>query len=305
MFFYEAYGQTLASEFPLDILERCEERRPGWFLRASGLGLLGAVDWYHTIGDGGEVLARYGRAAGSHYLEVAGLGRARIDIERRLIDVCDPVPASKETLCHFVLDQALPLAIAHSRRLVLHASAVARRGLAVAFAGESGAGKSTIAAALCRRGWKLLADDALVFESTIPPRVHAAYPSVRLWEDSAGWFGADTTLLPRVAPGIEKRRVALSGEAGTLELRALYLIRPAQASTGGGALRVPGLGDAIIGLAASSFRLDTGDRKALAHEFELVASLLRVCPVFLIDVCRGFDRVDELIDLVETGFSGR
>ena len=46
--------------------------------------------------------------------------------------------------------------------LVLHGSCVARDGLAVGFIGDSGWGKSTLAATLLTRGWRLLTDDLLV-----------------------------------------------------------------------------------------------------------------------------------------------
>jgi hypothetical protein len=68
------------------------------------------------------------------------------------------------------LEQYLPLLLASAvpamvlmlrGDYVLHASAVARDNVAVAFAGQSGAGKSTVAAAMCTQGWRLVTDDVL------------------------------------------------------------------------------------------------------------------------------------------------
>ncbi len=63
-----------------------------------------------------------------------------------------------------LIAQALPFAAVLSGLEVLHASAVEVDGGAVAFVGHSGAGKTSLALALCRRGATFLADDVLVLE---------------------------------------------------------------------------------------------------------------------------------------------
>jgi hypothetical protein len=60
-----------------------------------------------------------------------------------------------------VLAQALPLVSVLQGLEVLHASAVALAGRAIAFLGPSGAGKTTLAAHLLARGGRLLTDDVL------------------------------------------------------------------------------------------------------------------------------------------------
>jgi hypothetical protein len=59
---------------------------------------------------------------------------------------------------------ALPLALQSLGRQVLHASAVQGSTGVVAFCGDSGTGKSTLAYAAWRRGHRLWADDAVAFE---------------------------------------------------------------------------------------------------------------------------------------------
>lgn len=60
--------------------------------------------------------------------------------------------------------QVLPFAAVLRGLEALHASAVAIDGEAVAFVGRSGAGKTSVAAALSRRGAAFLADDVLALE---------------------------------------------------------------------------------------------------------------------------------------------
>ncbi|HWI03248.1 MAG TPA: hypothetical protein VNT52_05385, partial [Acidimicrobiales bacterium] len=53
----------------------------------------------------------------------------------------------------------VPLALAATGRVAFHASAVDVDGAAVVIVGEGGAGKSTLATALCLEGGRLIADD--------------------------------------------------------------------------------------------------------------------------------------------------
>jgi hypothetical protein len=64
-----------------------------------------------------------------------------------------------------VLAHVLPLAAVLRGMEVLHASAVALEGRAVAFLGRSGAGKSTLAGRLLRGGARLVTDDVLALTS--------------------------------------------------------------------------------------------------------------------------------------------
>jgi hypothetical protein len=56
-------------------------------------------------------------------------------------------------------------------RFTLHASAVARRGTGLLFAGQSGSGKSSSALAMIQAGWDWLADDAALLQPGAEPRL--------------------------------------------------------------------------------------------------------------------------------------
>lgn len=311
-FHYKVYGEPLSSAIELDVLEPCEPSAPdagGWSFRVGAEEVPEDVDWYHTIAGADENAdedgaLRYGEVRGSHFVAISGYPTVRIATAEREIVALVRGPVSRETLTHVVVDQALPLCIAHSRRLVLHASCVVRGENAIAFAAPSGSGKSTLAAAFCARGWQLVSDDALAFESLTPPRVRLAYRSIRLWGDSLRWMGEAERSLPRVVDGTDKRRLEFprTGEAGRVDesfpLRRLYLVRPATAGTPHAILR-PGASETMMAVAASSFRLDTRDRACLTFEFDALAQLMQTCRPSILEVSRGFDRLASLIDLVE------
>ena len=78
-------------------------------------------------------------------------------------------------------------AVLHQRGLiVLHGSAIDTPGGAVLFVGDSGKGKSSIAAAFCARGHRLISDDicAVRLDASRRPVVLPAYPQLKLCPDA-------------------------------------------------------------------------------------------------------------------------
>ena len=93
--------------------------------------------------------------------------------------------------------------LCHQRgTLPLHASCVRIGGVAVAFAGRSGVGKSTLAAAFLRRGYDILADDVTVVDIDQPggPVVLPAFPRLKLWQDAMTAFDFESTGLEAARP---------------------------------------------------------------------------------------------------------
>ncbi len=68
----------------------------------------------------------------------------------------------------------------------LHATAIVVDGGAVAFLGDSGDGKSTLAASFLNRGYSLITDDVLVLEfQNDTVLAHPSLPSIKLTPESA------------------------------------------------------------------------------------------------------------------------
>ena len=96
--------------------------------------------------------------------------------------------------------------------LPLHASAIATSRGAVVFMGNSGRGKSTLAAHFAKRGFRVLADDIAVirFDDAGRPLAEPGLPQFKLWPNSVAELGEDTAALPRLRPQMEKRTLAFS-----------------------------------------------------------------------------------------------
>jgi hypothetical protein len=115
------------------------------------------------LGDGESVLLTVDLAAPAGYLlRAPGFARILIALDGTEV-LCDPEQGSLEwgTL---LPAQALPLAATLKGLEVLHASGVLLDGRALLFTGPAGAGKSSLAAAMLRRGAALLSDDTVALE---------------------------------------------------------------------------------------------------------------------------------------------
>lgn len=95
--------------------------------------------------------------------------------------------------------------------LPLHANAVSVRGSAVLLAGDQGAGKSTLAAALRAVGHVVITDDLCCLEEGQGEfRVRAGYQRLRLWGDSLALLGMSSHGLSRIRPELDKYLVVLN-----------------------------------------------------------------------------------------------
>ena len=114
----------------------------------------------------------------------------------------------------------------------LHGSAVKIDDTCVMFIGESGAGKSTTAAKLISKGYKLIADDIclITFDKEGAALVHPAYPQLKLWEDSAENLKYDTQVLKTVSNNHKKFRVPSKNvfELNPIPLKSIYYLEPTE-----------------------------------------------------------------------------
>lgn len=124
------------------------------------------------------------------------------------------------------LDGSVHAAIASLAGLYpLHASAVAHNGQAFAFSGAAGAGKSTLCAALARRGLPFLADDTLVIDpGRSPPACLPGHKRLKLWPEGLALAGlAGEELVSSDYPKYFARP-AISAPDGILPLGALIFL---------------------------------------------------------------------------------
>jgi hypothetical protein len=129
----------------------------------------------------------------------------------------------------FVLGPILARLARQRGLLPLHAAAVQIGDAAVALAGHSRRGKSTLAAALALRGHRLLADDICLIDAGASGRVvlHPTDGRVRLWRDAAEALGLMPEAGQQCRDGQEKYAFTLAAGAarnGAMPVAAIYVL---------------------------------------------------------------------------------
>ena len=212
--------------------------------------------------------------------------------------VARPVPGtSAGTVEHLYLNQVLPLALSRQGQLVLHASAVELGTLGVAFIGESGRGKSTLAASFATTGARFLTDDGLRLHWTdgicyITP----SHPSVRLWEDSEhAVIFHHVTQAPSVDYTAKVRLLAGDHIAFCAEIRPLervYFLGDGSAPTL--AIKTMAPVEALMALVKNSFLLDIEEQQLLAWHFDEMVRLAALPIFFHLDYPRRFEDLPQI-----------
>lgn len=117
---------------------------------------------------------------GAMYLRVGGVGHFAVTADGTRI-VVDAERADQAMMASGLFGPAAALALARRNIYVLHASAVQLPGRGVvAFLGDSGDGKSTLAALLARLDAARVADDQLLLSDPVDPHVLPHFPQLKL-----------------------------------------------------------------------------------------------------------------------------
>ena len=203
-------------------------------------------------------------------------GASQIVVER--LERCDPV-----RLWTLVLGAGAAIAGFRRGFAPLHASAIKVGDGCIALAGQSGFGKSTLAASLTEFGFTLHADDLCLIKpaSSGRPVVGAGVQELRLWDDAVevlNWSGRE----PYAAvPEISKSVYRLPHmQSWPLPLKRIYALEFADEETPAGIFRIEGVAalQSLIGcLRLRMGLLSVGMRQ---RTFENLASISREVEVF-------------------------
>lgn len=196
----------------------------------------------------------------------------------------------------FLLGTGFGVLLHQRGQLVLHAATVAYRGRGVALCGVTGAGKSTLAAALCRAGGDFVGDDvaAIHFDEGGVPTILPDGRQHRLWMDAVEQLALTDRLGPAVRPSIQKFHVDPPRIApqGPTPLTAIFILKTTDST------RLIELEPAD---AAALLRDEVYRSRPASHLgrdadlFRQIAGLLGRVRVFLFDRAMGFDMLDDTV----------
>ena len=286
---YRAYGLTVESDLALPGLREASPGTPA-DVRVERRRL--EADELQSTEDGQRIGALFHDVA--RFLLVDG---ERVTVDVRRDDVGEDVIEAR------LLGEIFAGLLRQRGLLVLHACAVARDGRAVAFVGESGWGKSTLAEAFCQRGYALLTDDVMgvAFDEDGRPLVVPSYPQIRLRADSAAHLVPDGAGLVDISRnGPKKARPDREVPDAPVPLQALYLLE-SEYRDRAAVVPVPPA-TALVALVSHTRArtlIHTNAPELLADHLRQCSALVRAVPPRGLRRRRSLDALDSLLDLVE------
>lgn len=262
---------------------------------------LDAEPFHRYTFDDGTVWTEFYRAGDAYLLRFPELADFEVSADGSTV-IAHPAPGTDEsTVEHLYINQLVPLALSRQGRPAYHASVVTVPGGAVAFLGETGMGKSTLAASFALGEATFLTDDALLIEEIdggcLAMPSHA---SLRLWEDSVEALGSEANpLADPVSYSTKARLLAGDALAYTDEpqpLLAAYVLEQHD-TTDVTINALTGL-DRYMAWLGNSFLLDIEDDDLLSQHFEWTHRISGAVPTFSLDYPRDYGILQKVQDTV-------
>lgn len=272
---YRFCNIALESDRPFSELQLSEKAEPECRIRVSWPLAIddSGCEWFHMwSGQDDNPWLILGRQSRGYFLRFPGMADFAVSYDGSEIRCCPVLNTPGRTVRHLILDQVMPLLLSRRGRLVLHGSAISTPQGAIAFIGQSGWGKSTLATSFSQNGMTVLTDDCLVVEENAEHvSVIPTYPGVRLWPETAVKILGAHTSWPEVAHYTWKKRV--DANAGIRfcswprELQRVYFLTPPRKSATVTVEPMPAR-DTMLELVKYAYLMDTTDRLRLRQEFE-------------------------------------
>lgn len=293
--YYTMFGLVIQSDEPIDELQEHERQAPDLIVRWNTARLpthLGQN--FREAQSGGNIYVTFGRADCGYLVHFVNQAEFWVSSNGTEI-LCRAEPdLYKPTFRHLFLDQALPLALSRRGLAAFHASAVEISNSAIAFAGASGQGKSTLAAYLVEQGGQLITDDCLVIRyGGEAIHVVPGYPGVRLWRDSLTFVAPQAEDSVPLFTDRDKHRYSSKARLadGLVRLRRFYFLQPATDGTCSiDVVKGAALIREIIG---SQFLLDSEDPWELETRFQAATMLAGSGLCYRLTVPRDLSRLPE------------
>jgi hypothetical protein len=235
----------------------------------------GGTTWYTATSTGSGYLMRF-----------PNCGELTISADLSEVQVRRDPSGRAELLPILLVGAGMSLLLALRGRTVLHASAVAIDGSAVAFVGQSGRGKSTVAALLCVEGAELVTDDVLTVDPGPPPTCLGGAAELRLRPGVADLV---------VAAPADRRRVTVDerlafapkrAPLGPLPLAAIVIPAPSR-DAGEVESRPLAPSDALVALLSFPRVHGWRDPAVLSRDFSTLTNVVNAVPVLDVTIPWG------------------
>jgi hypothetical protein len=226
---YRVYGVHLRSEIILSLIEAVASAAPDVEL------VIGSPEFFAAALEGASLVdldnGWYSIAYlpdGSTYVRWEDLFHFLVSADGHRVVCGDLGPAAAESFHTYLLGHALSFALIKKGFEPLHATCVSVNGQAVAFLGQSGYGKSSLAASFLAAGHRMVTDDLLICRPSpeglmVQPGPHRIK---LLPKDADRFLGAGWSGTP-MNPSVEKLVIPLGPERtcdAPVPLRRIYVL---------------------------------------------------------------------------------
>jgi len=233
----------------------------------------------------------------SSYLRWEEVGEVLISKNGESI-TCHPFPQTETESFHvYLLGQALSFALVKRGFEPVHASAVTvGNQSSIAFIGDCGLGKSTLAAAFLQAGHRLLTDDLLLLQTRT--RAIVAFPGparIKLFPKVARKFLADASSAVPLNPKTQKQIIFLNDSqvcSVAIPLAAIYVLAsPNKAHDSG--VRITSLTprEAFVRLLENTFNRVIVDPDRLRRHFDAAQALANVMSIRKLSYPRSLEHL--------------
>lgn len=212
---YSAYGLTLRSEIALDDLLPPSDGDADVVLVE-----LSREEWLEEQQRHADEATTSDHVLGHYYRRLLYLVEGG-----RSIKVYRNGPLADDVVRRCVISLPLALVLRQRGHLALHAGAVARGDVAIAFTGPSGVGKSTMSELFFQRGYEVLTDDLLAIRfGGGQPEVVPGSLQIRLRAGSGSVLLPEYDSLPLTYSGSDQRFRTITSRQAPAPLHRLYLL---------------------------------------------------------------------------------
>ena len=299
------FGGCLRSEVPLPELPPTQAGEPDWIFRRAVEPLSDGT----YLGDDrvdAEIRVRCSKLRDGFRLEFDDTGTFDIGERGRVISWTPGTTSAMELVRADLLGGVFSVALHLQGLLCLHGSGVGVDGTAVAFLANKGAGKSTLATAMCAGGATLVTDDMLPVDPRSPVMAWPSMPAVRLLHDSASHLRYASGQTHPVTNKYHVNELPPDQvEMRRLPLSAVYELAPVPSGPDVPPVeRIRVTGTAAVGTLLRHHRAGTAIGGAESMNLFVRASdIVRQVPVYRLQVARDFSRLPHVVEQIQAWHS--
>jgi hypothetical protein len=229
----------------------------------------------------------------------------------RRITCRDHGTASREAFLAYLLGQVLSYALIRQGQEPIHSTVVEADGEAVGLLGNCGYGKSTLAAAFLREGWRLLTDDMLLLGQE--GDVFVSYPGpprIKLFPEGAQALLGEQAAGSPMNPYTPKLLIPLGPESSCrvpVPLRSLYVLSPPAERAPRERVSIQPLNQrgALLAVIANTFNAQVTEPDRLARQFSFAGRVCGAVPIKSLSYPHGLTSLPQVVEAVRADLARR